>query len=134
MSAIEAVSGPVGGATRVTAAQPTLLAAQQSASVVAELMFGGDVVAQAQQAIPPTPAALLDISPEAAGLINPVVVLTDNTQLLLLGEQTLELIGTSAAHPRPTSSHPTVQRPVAAPAATTPTTAAQPVSKLDAAV
>jgi hypothetical protein len=112
MGVIEAV--PVvqsGGARPNGAPAGALPAVQQPASVVAALMLDADVLAQARQAIPPTPAALLDISPEAAGLINPVVSLTDNTQLLLLGEQTLELIGTSPAHP-----HAAVARtPAAAP-------------------
>lgn len=112
MATVAAIPSSTGGAP--AGSVPVLLATQQPASIVASLMLNADVLAQAQQAIPPTPAALLDISPEAAGLINPVVSLTDNTQLLLLGEQTLELIGTSPAHPRATPSH---SAPVPVPAA-----------------
>jgi hypothetical protein len=41
----------------------------------------------------------LDISPANAGLIQPVVSLSNHLQLLLLGEQSLEMIFTDSAQP-----------------------------------
>jgi hypothetical protein len=78
---------------------PHYLATELSASVIAQVMLGANVVAQAKLAIPPTPAALLDISPANAGLIQPVVSLSNHLQLLLLGEQSLEMIFTDSAQP-----------------------------------
>lgn len=116
------------------------LAADQSALTVTQLVNHTDVVGAAALSIPPTPAALLEISPAACGLVNPIVTLIDNTQLLLLGAQTLQIIGAGARHLPPRASPspaPAIPRPLPpAPAspsqATAPTRALPPPSALPA--
>jgi|GEM_PF-5406446 len=93
MMPIDAIGSVQGAANAPAHPLPIYLAMDQPASVIARLMASANVVQQARMAIPPTPAALLTVSPEACGLINPVVTLANNTQLLLLGAQTLTLIG-----------------------------------------
>jgi hypothetical protein len=108
-----------GGATTGGAPPlPHYLAAELPASVVARVMLGANVVEQAKLAIPPTPAALLDISPANAGLIQPVVSLSNHLQLLLLGEQSLEMIFTDSAQPTPPQPQPESAPTVAVSAAT----------------
>jgi hypothetical protein len=90
IGAVGSVQGPGNAPARLL---PVYLAMDQPASLITRLMASANVVQQARMALPPTPAALLTVSPEACGLINPVVTLANNTQMLLLGAQTLTLIG-----------------------------------------
>lgn len=115
---IGAFAGSAGLAAGGVSAVPLYLATEQPSSVVTRMMLGANVLAEAALSIPPTPAALLDISPAAAGLVPPVVTLSNHVQLLLLDEQSLEMIFTDAAHaalpqplPIPLPSAPAVTAP-----------------------